>query len=117
MDDSFNSFFAEVNLDSESSEEYQGERRTWINGMLVKVEKSDGTVERYQDGKLHSLSGPAVTKKDGESEYWLHGKQVTETEHQSHLKALESEKTSEYHLELNDEDRKKVEKALGRKLN
>jgi len=116
MDDAFNSFFDELYVEPEYVNEYKGERDTYINGMLVKKEKSDGTIEYYQNGRLHNLSGPAVSKKEGDSEYWIDGRQVSKIDHEKAIKDIEASKKNNYKLDLTDDEKKKVEDALGRKL-
>lgn len=116
MDDVFESFFQELYVEPEFIDEVKGERNTYINGMLVKKETSDGTVEYYQDGRLHNLSGPAVESKEGQPEYWIDGRQVSQAEHEQAVQKYKASIRAQYNVELNEEERKLVEEALGRKL-
>lgn len=116
MDDVFESFFGELYVEPEFVDEVKGERNTYINGMLVKKETSDGKVEHYQDGRLHNLSGPAVESKEGQPEYWIGGRQVSQVEHEKVVKEYKASIRSQYNVELNEEERKKIEEVLGRKL-
>ena len=115
-DDIFRSFFNEIYSNPEENIEVNGERLTYINGMLVKKELSDGSIEHYQNGRLHNISGPAIERKKGQSEYWLDGRCVSKIDHDEYIKKLQSEKKSPYKVELNEDERKKVEDALGRKI-
>ena len=116
VDDVFNSFFKELR-DASDDASHNGERCTYVNGMLVKKELSDGTIEHYENGRLHSSFGPAVEKKkEGDSEYWLYGKKVSLSEFKDYKKKLESEKRDNYNLNLTSEEKEKIEKMLGRKI-
>lgn len=74
---------------------------------VTKKRFSDGTVELYENGRLHCETGPAVIKADGTKEYWLNGRQVSE---QDVLK------TEEFRVSLTKKERELVERVLGRKL-
>jgi hypothetical protein len=47
---------------------------------LPAVIYADGTQKWYKDGEHHRENGPAVIWHDGEKEYWLNGRQVSEEE-------------------------------------
>lgn len=40
----------------------------------------DGTKEWWSSRRLHRLDGPAIERPDGNHEYWINGKQLTEEE-------------------------------------
>lgn len=78
----------------------------YIDGTL-KRRLSDGTVEIYDNGRLHCDTGPAVIKPNGSKEYWLNGRQVSESD---------VIKQEEYRVLLTKKERELVERVLGRKL-
>lgn len=44
------------------------------------VEYGDGTLEWWQNDKPHREDGPAVIRANGETEYYVHGRQVIDLE-------------------------------------
>lgn len=50
-----------------------GTMEWWYSGSLDKIERPDGTIEKYENGKLHCWDGPAIKRPSGELEYWFHG--------------------------------------------
>lgn len=40
---------------------------------VVQFPRLPGLIHSYQEGKLHSLEGPAITRPNGENEYYIFG--------------------------------------------
>lgn len=52
---------------------------------LPAVERFDGTKVWYQYNQRHRITGPAVTRTDGEIFYWLNGHHLTQDQWQQHV--------------------------------
>ena len=49
-------------------------------GLFGQIAWSDGDRAWYNQGQLHRTDGPARILEDGQVEYWINGKQVSEYE-------------------------------------
>lgn len=94
----------------------KGETVTYSNGWLVHKIDNKGDVFTYANGVLHSIEGPAIIRKDGKKEYYIEGREVSEEEHKRYVKKLNDEKTYRYVIEITNEEKEKIEKLLGRKI-
>jgi hypothetical protein len=59
--------------------EYRIEGKLHRENDLPAVELADGTLEWWQNNKLHRENGPAVIRADGSEEWWVNGNQVPST--------------------------------------